>query len=110
MLHVVYLFLEHTKIASLEIFIFVLLTFCSTFDETIDRYDVYKVETIGDAYMVVSGLPEPNGTRHVVEIALMSLELLKCSKQCPVPHRAGEHLQLRIGFHSGEFILEHTSS
>jgi len=31
----------------------------------------FQVETIGDAYVVVSGLPKPNEGRHVAEICSM---------------------------------------
>jgi class 3 adenylate cyclase len=74
----------------------------TTFDSTLGKYDVYKVETIGDAYMVASGLPIMNGDRHASEIALMSLELLDSITRFEIPHRPQEQLKLRIGLHSGE--------
>ncbi|XP_066919566.1 atrial natriuretic peptide receptor 2-like isoform X4 [Clytia hemisphaerica] len=74
------------------------------FDKCIDNYDVYKVETIGDAYMVVSGLPQRNGFKHAGEIATMSLDLLHHTKTFRIRHLPEKFLQLRIGIHSGSCV------
>ncbi|XP_035824916.1 guanylate cyclase 32E [Aplysia californica] len=73
------------------------------FDSIIEEFDVYKVETIGDAYMVVSGLPIRNGDRHAGEIASMSLLLLEGikSKRFKIRGTNENLLKIRIGIHSG---------
>ncbi|XP_067022776.1 uncharacterized protein [Acropora muricata] len=71
------------------------------FDSNLDRYDVYKVETIGDAYMVVSGLPRRNGYNHVAEIAMMALHLVEQMESLRSGTGGENELCVRIGIHTG---------
>lgn len=72
-----------------------------------------QVETIGDAYVVVSGLPVRNGNLHGREIARMALALLEAVWSFKIRHRPEQQLRLRIGIHSGEgagLILKQSST
>uniref|UniRef100_A0A914E701 Guanylate cyclase n=1 Tax=Acrobeloides nanus TaxID=290746 RepID=A0A914E701_9BILA len=71
------------------------------FDAIIARHDSYKVETIGDAYMVVSGIPQENGMRHLMHLADVSLELLLYLASFEVPHAKTQRVKIRIGMHTG---------
>uniref|UniRef100_A0A8D2PGZ9 Guanylate cyclase n=1 Tax=Zosterops lateralis melanops TaxID=1220523 RepID=A0A8D2PGZ9_ZOSLA len=71
------------------------------FDHILDHHDVYKVETIGDAYMVVSGLPKRNGNRHAVDISMMALDILSFMGSFELRHLPGLPVWIRIGIHSG---------
>ncbi len=65
----------------------------------------FQVETIGDAYMVASGLPIRNGRQHAKEIALMSLHILTAVKGFAIRHKPGYKLKLRVGLHTGKLHL-----
>ena len=74
------------------------------FDDILLKYDVYKVATIGDAYIVVSGLPERNGDRHAGEIASMALQMIDSIKDFEIPHLPGSFLKMRVGLHTGPCV------
>ncbi|GMT23962.1 hypothetical protein PFISCL1PPCAC_28592, partial [Pristionchus fissidentatus] len=76
----------------------------SIFDGIIDEHDVYKVETIGDGYLCVSGLPHRNGNEHVKEISLMSIAFLASLQSFRVTHLPKERINLRIGMHTGSCV------
>uniref|UniRef100_A0A1I7T113 Guanylate cyclase n=1 Tax=Caenorhabditis tropicalis TaxID=1561998 RepID=A0A1I7T113_9PELO len=71
------------------------------FDECITRNKSYKVETIGDAYMVVSGIPEENGSDHSKNIANTALDMRQYLTGYQIPHRPNHRVRCRWGFHTG---------
>ena len=73
----------------------------SAIDMLVDRYDLEKVKTSGDSYLVVGGLPTPRGD-HLESMAKMALDVLACATQFSRPN--GTSLQLRIGIHAGPVV------
>ena len=75
-------------------------------DEAIGKHNVVKIETIGDAYVVVSGLPVPdiNGSAHARHIAAFALDVLSTTKDITVPRLNNRPVYMRIGIHSGSCV------
>jgi adenylate cyclase len=73
----------------------------SRFDRLSEQYGLEKIKTIGDAYMVVAGLPFPHANA-AVAIAEMALAMQATIATFKRP--SGEPLKLRIGINSGSVV------
>ncbi|XP_013141467.1 PREDICTED: head-specific guanylate cyclase isoform X1 [Papilio polytes] len=73
----------------------------SVFDVFCEELDVYKVETIGDAYCVASGLHRKIET-HAPQIAWMALRMVETCAQ-HLTHE-GHPIKMRIGLHTGTVL------
>ena len=73
----------------------------SEFDYLAEKHSLEKIKTIGDAYMVVGGLPTPN-LLHAEAIARMALDMLETINQ--FARETGKDFQIRIGINTGPVI------
>ncbi|KAH0554469.1 soluble guanylate cyclase 89Da-like [Cotesia glomerata] len=73
----------------------------SCFDSLMDKFNVYKVETVGRIYMAASGAPDRT-KHHARNIADVSLQLIKRVRSLQLP--SGIDIQIRIGIHSGPAV------
>ena len=73
----------------------------SAFDQLTEKYGLEKIKTIGDAYMVVGGLPASRPD-HCEAIANMALDMHAYMQN--VQNIFGESLQIRIGINTGPVI------
>ena len=62
-----------------------------------------QVETIGDTYMLVAGLPKRLHLTHAAVVAESALALMKASQHFRIPHMPDSPLKLRVGMHSGTY-------
>ncbi|CAG9858831.1 unnamed protein product [Phyllotreta striolata] len=72
----------------------------SCFDELMDTYHVYKVETVGQVYMVASGAPErtPLHAQNIADLAVAMLdEIAKLNVKSTI-------VEVKIGIHSGPAV------
>ncbi|XP_055339435.1 guanylate cyclase 32E-like isoform X3 [Paramacrobiotus metropolitanus] len=79
-------------------------TIHSRFDEVMTHYDVYKVETINDCYIIASGLPIRNGALHAGIICSLALRFIQTAQLVTNPADSRRQLQSRIGIHTGPIV------
>ncbi len=73
----------------------------SRFDRLAEHYGLEKIKTIGDAYMVAAGLPQPQNN-HVAAVAAMAVDMQKTLEDFNA--ETGQDIALRIGIHTGPVV------
>lgn len=73
----------------------------SEFDQLAENHGLEKIKTIGDAYMVVGGIPKPQAN-HATAIAQMALDMQAVITEfC---NQTGQDLSIRIGINTGPVV------
>jgi adenylate cyclase len=73
----------------------------SAFDDLVEKYRLEKIRTIGDNYMVASGVPNPRAD-HAQALARMALDMREYLDKRPSTE--GKRIEFRIGINSGPMI------
>lgn len=73
----------------------------SEFDQLAEKHNLEKIKTIGDAYMVVAGLPKAR-SEHAIAIAEMALDMQATIAQ--YNEETNNSLSIRIGINSGDVV------
>jgi class 3 adenylate cyclase len=73
----------------------------SSFDDLLEPHGIEKIKTIGDAYMVASGLPQESD-RHAAQITGYALDMLTAVKD--FNKKRGRDFSVRIGINSGPVV------
>jgi class 3 adenylate cyclase/Tfp pilus assembly protein PilF len=73
----------------------------TAFDNIIEKHHCERIKTIGDSYMAVSGLPEPD-PMHAHQIVGSCIEMLRYMKERNTD--AEYKWEIRVGVHTGEVI------
>jgi histidine kinase len=81
-----------------------LIDTCFTkFDEIISKYKMEKIKTIGDAYLCVSGLPDPK-THNAVNVVDAAMEIIEAIKSFRLNAGDNSYFDIRIGIHTGPLV------
>ena len=77
----------------------------STMDQIVERYNLLKIKTIGDAYMVVAGVPVVQAD-HAQRLTTCALDMLNQFQlwKLQAYRRYNESLEIRMGIHSGSLV------
>jgi class 3 adenylate cyclase len=73
----------------------------SAFDDLVDRYQLEKIKTIGDAYMVAGGIPQTRAD-HAIAVAALALDMQ--GVVADFARRLSQPMSVRIGIHSGPVV------
>ena len=94
-------FTKHSANLDPELLVQSIHFYFSSFDEIIGKYGLEKIKTIGDAYMVASGVPEEKDD-HALAIFQFAQEMLQAIQQFNEVHNLS--LAIRIGISSGPVV------